>query len=74
METIGQAEVKRVQEMRGIGFSRADRFWSRWFWSWVHRRGMRYALGRAALPGALTGVGYDYNRVWGGRIKDEVRE
>lgn len=72
IETVGQVEVKRVQEKYGIEFSRSDRFWSRWFWSWVHRRGMRYASGGAALPGAMTGVGYDYNMVWGGRLKDTV--
>jgi glycosyltransferase involved in cell wall biosynthesis len=70
METIGQAEVKRVQEMRGIGFSRADRFWSRWFWSWVHRQGMRYAAGRMPRLGEMPAVGCDYNSVWGGRLKE----
>ncbi len=48
-----------------------------WHWvperilyEWITRSSRRFAESGRVLPGALAGVGYNYDDVWGGRLND----
>jgi glycosyltransferase involved in cell wall biosynthesis len=68
MQTVGVAEVQRVWVKNGFKprfFSPAIsyRFWTGTTW-----RGAAFAEKQRVLPGNLPGIGYDFNRLWGGLL------
>ena len=70
LETIGQKEIHRVRQENGIRLRHREYLVGGCFSMYVQRRGMQWAIGGRVLPGALPGVGYDYDEVWGGMLKD----
>ena len=70
LETVGAAEIQQVWQRYGLTRNRLDDLRSARFFNGVNRRGGRYAHVRRHLPGALPGIGYDYDRVWGGLLND----
>ena len=69
MNSIGTQEINRVWVENGLKprfFSRviAHRFSKGTAW-----RGHAFARDHRVLPGCLPGLGYDYDRVWGGLLK-----
>jgi glycosyltransferase involved in cell wall biosynthesis len=70
LATVGAEEIRRVWTKYGL----TNRFTDRWIsWRFMNsalRKGSEYALSGRQLPGALCGTGYDYDRVWGGLLKD----
>ena len=63
------------RKSNGSGNTRNQIAGSRWhpilstrFFHGVKRRGWQFAASGRKLPGALPGVGYDYDRVWGGLL------
>ena len=71
METTGAEEIRRVWKTYGIKPGRLDPLRSARFFHGVIRAGDRFAVKRGKLPGALPGIGYNYNQVWGGLLDDE---
>ena len=61
-EIEGVRKQHRIWMPRGHGL--AELALSRW----VARRSRQFVESGAVLPGALAGVGYDYDRVWDGRL------
>ena len=70
LETIGSQEVARVWKQYGLVKTKLDNLRSARFFNSVNRRGGRFAYHKKHLPGALPGIGYDYDRVWGGLLND----
>jgi glycosyltransferase involved in cell wall biosynthesis len=70
MQTIGAQEIKRVWAKYNIKPSRLDPLRSARFYHGVIRAGDKFAITQRKLPGALPGVGYDYDQVWGGLLND----
>ena len=71
METVGAEEIRRVWKHYGIAPSRLDPFRSARFYHGVIRAGDKFAVKRGKLPGALPGVGYNYDQVWGGLLDED---
>ncbi len=61
-------EVERVQEERGIHLADWHRLPQLALHEMLDLRSRKFAARGKVLPGALPGVGYDYNLVWGGRL------
>ena len=55
----------------GLVKRKIDNLISARFFNSVNRRGGKFAYRHRHLPGALPGVGYDYDRVWGGLLNDK---
>ena len=70
MQTVGAEEIKRVWTRYGIQVARLDPLRSARFYHGVIRAGDKFAARRRKLPGALPGVGYDYDDVWGGLLDE----
>ncbi len=70
MATVGAEEIKRVWAKYRISASPLDPVISARFYYGVLRRGALFAARGTHLPGALPGVGYDYDDVWGGLLND----
>jgi hypothetical protein len=70
METVGAEEIKRVWQRYGLRPGRLDPLRSARFYHGVIRAGASFAAHRRKLPGALAGVGYNYDQVWGGLLDD----
>jgi glycosyltransferase involved in cell wall biosynthesis len=68
--TEGQVhpEVARVRKQYGIWFPRGHGLMELALSRWVNAGSRNYAAGGSSLPGALPGVGYDYDRVWKGEL------
>ncbi len=70
LATVGEEEKQRVMDRYGLTLARRDKLRIAWAvrslrWrSWWHRRTRRL------LMGALPGVGYDYDDVWGGQLNE----
>ncbi|HEY2584810.1 MAG TPA: glycosyltransferase family 2 protein [Tepidisphaeraceae bacterium] len=71
LETIGTAEIEGVWEHYGLVKRKVDNLISARFFNSVNRQGGKFAYRHRHLPGALPGVGYDYDRVWGGLLNDK---
>jgi hypothetical protein len=71
MASIGREEIERVHERYGIEFAPRDGRIGRRFWHGMHLRSALHRRRRRPLPGALPGVGYDYDLVWGGLLGDD---
>jgi len=52
-----KVQLARWQEMPAVGIR-----------EWIDIASRRFAASGKTLPGALSGVGYDYDRVWGGLL------
>jgi hypothetical protein len=61
-------EVARVREAHGIRMADWQRLPELAQFELVDIRSKKFAAGGKVLPGALAGIGYDYNLVWGGRL------
>jgi glycosyltransferase involved in cell wall biosynthesis len=71
LETIGTQEVARVWKRYGMLKRKSDDLRGARFFNSVQRQGSKFACQRRQLPGALPGLGYDYDRVWGGLLNDK---
>jgi glycosyltransferase involved in cell wall biosynthesis len=71
LETVGAEEVRRVWRTQGLASHPLHPLLSARFYHGIIRNGDKFAAKRRKLPGALPGVGYDYNEVWGGLLDDE---
>jgi glycosyltransferase involved in cell wall biosynthesis len=72
LNTIGEDEINRVRQRNGITFRRMDRFISARVFYGVWRNGEKFAAKGTKLPGALPGVGYDYDECWGGLLNSDA--
>lgn len=70
MQTVGAEEIERTRLRYGIKPGRLAPLISARFYYGAIRRGQEFAAKGRKLPGALPGVGYDYDRVWGGLLDD----
>ena len=70
LETIGAQEIAQVWDRYGLKRRKTDNLLAARLFNGVNRRGGRFAHQLKHLPGALPGIGYDYDRVWGGLLND----
>ncbi len=68
MQEGAHPEVQRVYEKHGIHVADWHRLPQLAQYELLDIRSRRFAAGGKILPGALAGIGYDYDRVWRGRI------
>jgi glycosyltransferase involved in cell wall biosynthesis len=66
--TVGKQEVEKVWKSNQLPGSRWHPLLSTRFFHGVKRRGWKFAASGKKLPGCLPGLGYDYDRVWGGLL------
>jgi glycosyltransferase involved in cell wall biosynthesis len=59
-------EVARVRKEHGVWIPPRQWVWELALHKWVEQRSRRFAVSGAVLPGALPGVRYNYDQVWGG--------
>jgi hypothetical protein len=65
LSTSGRGEIRRVRAARDVRISVPEKVVGALFFRWVVARGWWHAKTHRSLPGALPGVGYDYDAVWG---------
>lgn len=70
METVGAKEINGIRKKYEIELGWLSDYRSARFYYGALRRGGEFAYKRRRLPGALPGVGYDYNDVWGGLLDE----
>ena len=70
LETVGKREVERVWQRYGLTKTQLDELRAARFFNSVNRNGWKFAAQNRCLPGALPGLGYDYDEVWGGLLND----
>jgi glycosyltransferase involved in cell wall biosynthesis len=61
-------EVVRVRSDNGIALRHWHWIPERLLHDWITSRSRRFAVEGKTLAGALAGVGYDYDRVWNGKL------
>lgn len=71
LHTVGAQEAQRVREARGLRFGRFSAPLSRLFCRMVCVHGEDFARSKLTKPGCMAGVGYDYDEVWGGKLKQD---
>jgi glycosyltransferase involved in cell wall biosynthesis len=54
-----KVRLSRWQEMPAVGIR-----------EWIDVKSRQFAVSGKALPGALPGIGYDFDRAWGGLLND----
>lgn len=66
--TSGHPEIDRVRAAHHV-----DPHWlpERLMNDWILRRSRKFAARAESLPGALPGTGYNYDRLWEGRLTDQ---
>lgn len=69
METTGAQEIHRVWVENNFTPHRLSNVMSHHFYQGTRWRGHAFARKHRILPGCLPGLGYDYDRVWGGLLK-----
>ncbi len=69
LRTVGAGEIQRVRESRGLKREWHHRGLGRLLHRWVDAHGEYFARSGKSKPGSLPGVGYDYDQVWGGKLK-----
>ena len=64
----GHAEIDRVRAAHHV-----HPHWlpERLIHDWIVRRSRNFAAREQSLPGALPGTGYNYDRLWDGRLNDQ---
>jgi glycosyltransferase involved in cell wall biosynthesis len=65
-------EVERVRREHRIWMPRGHGLGELAVNRWIERRSRTFAESGKSLPGALPGVNYDYDRVWSGRLSQEI--
>lgn len=70
LQDVGHAEIKRVQEKHGLRIKKGESTLGGLFSLYVQRQGLKFQLSGRRLPGALAGIGYDYDEVWGGLLNE----
>jgi glycosyltransferase involved in cell wall biosynthesis len=68
LKTSGREEICRIREEHGVSISLPEKLIGASFFRRVVARGWWHAMTRQTLPGALPGVGYDYDAVWGAQL------
>ena len=71
LDTVGAEEIEKIWQRYELKKSRYDNLWSARFCNKVNRCGGKFAYQQRHLPGALPGIGYDYDKVWGGLLNDK---
>jgi len=66
---MGRREMLKVREKYGIRPLPSDRYFGMLLSQWINRSGRRFVSAGRTLPGAFPGIGYDYNDVWGGLLR-----
>ena len=61
-------EVERVRREHHVWVPRGHGRVEKAVFDWIAARSRRFAHRGTTLPGALAGIGYDYDRVWGGLL------
>jgi len=61
-------EVERVRKRYGIWFPRGHGWMELALSKWVGASSRKFAESGAVLPGSMSGVGYDYGKVWQGQL------
>ncbi len=64
----GRSEVARIAEMQDLPRGPVARLKARLFKERVRLRSGWHVLRRRELPGALPGVGWDYDELWSARV------
>ncbi len=66
--TSRHPEIDRVRAAQ-----RVNSHWlpERLLHEWIVRRSRKFAMSRQSLPGALPGTGYNYDRLWDGRLNNQ---
>lgn len=68
MNTVGVDEIQRVWQTYGLRRRFFYRIIAHRLSKGTNWRGSRLARTKRMLPGGLPGIGYSYDRVWGGRL------
>jgi glycosyltransferase involved in cell wall biosynthesis len=71
-ETVGAEEIRTVRAKYKIPVGPREVFMTTWFWLLVDSASRRLVDSKKALAGSFRGTGYDYDDVWGGRLKGHV--
>lgn len=71
LETVGAQEVRGVWERYRIEPGRFDPLISARGFHRIIRNGGKFAARLGKLPGALPGIGYNYDVAWGGLLNDD---
>ena len=71
LETVGRQEIAEVWRRYGLSKTKLDELRAARFFNGVNRRGGKFAHQKKHLPGALPGIGYDYDDLWGGLLNDD---
>jgi glycosyltransferase involved in cell wall biosynthesis len=66
------SEVERVRREHRIWMPRGHGLAELAANRWIEKRSRRFTESGKSLPGALPGVGYDYDQVWSGRLSQEI--
>jgi glycosyltransferase involved in cell wall biosynthesis len=66
------SEVERVRREHRIWMPRGHGLAELAVNRWIEKRSRRFTESGKSLPGALPGVGYDYDQVWSGRLSQEI--
>jgi glycosyltransferase involved in cell wall biosynthesis len=69
LATIGAREMLRVRRKFIVRAALTDGFFGLLLGNWVRYVGRYFAAASRSLPGALPGIGYDYNEWWGGLLR-----
>jgi hypothetical protein len=67
-EGCGHPEVERVREKNGIAMADWQRLPALAQFELIDVRSRKFAARGTQLPGALPGIGYDYDLAWSGRL------
>lgn len=67
-DTIGRQEIQRIWDANGFRRRFFHKVLAHRHWRGLIWRGDRFARQRKVLPGNLPGLGYSYDRVWGGLL------
>jgi glycosyltransferase involved in cell wall biosynthesis len=71
LATLGEEEKRRVLDRYGIGITWRDRLRIDWATRMLRWRSWLHAKTRRLVTGALPGVAYNYDDVWGGRLNEK---
>ncbi|MGD1092383.1 MAG: glycosyltransferase family 2 protein [Bryobacteraceae bacterium] len=63
-------EVERARKQNGVWFPPKQWVAELALHRWVERQSRRFVANREVLPGALPGVGYNYDQVWDGQLNE----
>jgi glycosyltransferase involved in cell wall biosynthesis/SAM-dependent methyltransferase len=69
LATTGAREMLRVRRKFRISAAITDGLFGLLIGNWVQYAGRYFAAAAHSLPGGFSGLGYDYNDVWGGLLR-----